>query len=351
LEPFLRHFLLRTGMDALAAMRVDRWLAPMARWTGVVLMLHRVRPRPADPFQPNAHLEITPEFLDEVLGRLAQLRIPVVGLDEAAERLRAGDGRFAVLTYDDGYRDNLEVAQPVMARHKVPYTVFVATGMVDGTALPWWLVLEEALRRSETLTVQFPGSPHACDAAGTAAKQRAFAVLSRRISALAEADRRPVVRALADAAGIDVPTLLRAEMMDWDDLRRLAADPLATIGGHTVDHPSLATLPDAEARREIEGGLDRLHRQLGRRPTHFAYPFGSPRDVSERDVRLVESLGLAVAVTTRRGMLRSDGTRAAAWPRMSLNGHFQNRRDFDLLVSGVPFMLDGLRRGRLVGAA
>jgi peptidoglycan/xylan/chitin deacetylase (PgdA/CDA1 family) len=182
-------------------------------------------------------------------------------------------------------------------------------------------------------------------------RSAAFAELARWLRGLAESERRTAVRRLADGAAVDLPALLRGEMMSWDDLRVLAADPLATIGGHTVDHPALATLDEDEARREIVAGLDRLERQLGRRPRHFAYPFGSCRDAGEREFALAESLGLATAVTTRRGMLRTGGQRLTAWPRLSLNGHFQSRREFDLLVSGVPFLLDRWRRGGVDAAA
>lgn len=340
----LKTRLFRAGFSTLAALRADVWLPAVTNWRGVVLTMHRVRPAPTEGFAPNAHLEITPEFLELAVGRLRRRGIALVGIDEAEARLAAGDReRFAVLTFDDGYADNHDVAWPILNRLGVPFTVFVASGMVDGTASAWWITLEEVLRRAAA--VDFAGTRRRL--ASDADRDRAFRAIARRLRALGEAERDAAVRALAAAAGVDIPALLAREMMDWDAVRRLAADPLVTIGGHTVDHPSLAALSTEEARREIVGGLDRIEAETGRRPRHFAYPYGSPRDVSLRDVELARSLGLEVAVTTSAGMLSGTG-RSAAWPRVSLNGNFQCGRDLDLLVSGLPQLLD---RRRLAVAA
>ncbi len=122
----LKRRLLRTGLDVLSALRADRWLAAIGQWRGVVLTLHRVRAASADPFQPNGHLEITPDFLGEVIARLKRQGVRIVDLDEAADRMKArGSERFAVLTFDDGYRDNHDVALPLLRAADVPFTVFV----------------------------------------------------------------------------------------------------------------------------------------------------------------------------------------------------------------------------------
>ncbi len=347
----LKRRILRTGLDVLSALRADRWLAAVGRWRGVVLTLHRVRQPGADPFQPNAHLEITPAFLDEVILRLRRQGVRLVDLDEAADRMKARSAeRFAVLTFDDGYRDNRDVALPLLRDGGVPFTVFIATGMIDGTASVWWLTLEDVLRRAARITLPVDGRPVTIAASSLAEKRRAFQVAGRLLGRLGEHERAFAVRRLAAEHGVDIPALLRREMMTWAEVRELAAAPGVTIGGHTVDHPSLAKLDDDEARREIVGGLDRIEAMTGHRPRHFSYPFGGARDVSRRDVELVRALGLDVAVTTSVGMLREGRAVPAAWPRLSLNGNFQHGRDFEILVSGVP-LLSGLQpRSALAGA-
>lgn len=341
---------MRSGLAALAAVRADRWADRAGSGAGAVLMMHRVRPAVPDVFRPNAHLEITPDFLDTLLRTLAENRVPVVDLAEAAQRIAdPRRERFAVLTFDDGYRDNLVHAVPVLTRHKVPFTVFVATGMIDGTSSAWWMVLEEALRRNDRLradALRLGTLP----VATAEAKRRQFDRLARHLRDLDERSRDRAARWLATDNGVDIPAMLSREMMSWDDMRQLAQVPGAEIGGHTVGHGALAQLSESDAVREVVDGLDRLQHELGVRPRHFAYPYGDDLAVSERDIRLVRRLGIDVAVTTRPGLIgREHADHPTAWPRVSINGHHQSRRVLDLLLSGVPFLVGDLGRRLMPG--
>ncbi|MCW5715376.1 MAG: polysaccharide deacetylase family protein [Bauldia sp.] len=338
-------------LRTLGATRLHRVFAPWTAGRGAILTMHRVRVAPTDAFQPNAHLEVTPAFLDRLLAWFEASAIDVVTLDEALARLSGGaeGSRFVVLTLDDGYRDNLEVALPVFAAHRVPFTVFVATGFPDRDANPWWMTLEAAIAGSDSVAWT----------AGRAAtlltrtieeKYRAYSLLAARVESLSEDGQRAVMDDFAARHGVDVPGLLDAAFMTWDELRRLSASGLATIGGHTVNHPALGRLSDRRAREEVVRGADRLERELGSRPRHFAYPYGYPGKVGERDYRLLAELGFASAVRTTPGTLTSaSAAEPTALPRISLNGHFQDVRHVEVLLSGAPFAASALRR-RLSGS-
>lgn len=333
-------------LRTLGVTRLHRALAPWTGGQGAILTMHRVRPAPAGSFQPNAHLEITPDFLDRQLGWIRRQGIDILTLDEALARLaapRAG-ARFVVLTLDDGYRDNLDVALPVFARHDAPFTVFVATGFPDRDANPWWMTLEAAVARSDTLTWTVGGAI-TLPARTTEEKHSAFGALAEKVESLPEDDQRPAMDAFAVRHGVDVPAMLDDAFMTWDELRRLSAHPLATIGGHTVNHLALGRLSDRRAREEVLAGADRLERELGRRPRHFAYPYGFPGKVGERDYRLLAELGFASAVRTTPGTLTAaSASQPTALPRISLNGHFQDVRYTEVLLSGAPFAASALKR-------
>jgi peptidoglycan/xylan/chitin deacetylase (PgdA/CDA1 family) len=101
-------------------------------------------PRALAGFQPNRHLEISPEFLRATVERIRANGYKIIALDEAVDLLKSGYGRerYAVLTFDDGYRDNLEYALPVLKELGAPFTVFVASGLVDRSSELWWQALE-----------------------------------------------------------------------------------------------------------------------------------------------------------------------------------------------------------------
>ena len=144
----LRHRAFSAAFTAIAATGADRWGRALAQGKGAILTLHHVRPAPPGGFRPNGLLEITPDFLDRALTLIRAEGYDIVSLDEALLRLAdPKPGRFFVaLTFDDGYRDNLDQAWPVLAKHQAPWTLYVVRGFAERTARLWWLELEEAIR-------------------------------------------------------------------------------------------------------------------------------------------------------------------------------------------------------------
>ena len=134
----LRKRVIGSGLTVLRASGLARAGEFLAGGVGTILMFHHVRPWGGEPFAPNRGLEIEPAFLDAVLGLLRRRNIDIVSMDEAQRRLVEGGRRFAVLTFDDGYRDNLVHALPILERHEAPFIVYVATGFAGRFAPLWW---------------------------------------------------------------------------------------------------------------------------------------------------------------------------------------------------------------------
>ncbi len=130
----------RTILAGLNYSGLDRIYQQLDSELGMILTFHHVRPDTHHPFSPNAHLSIEPEFLETVIQFLISRQIEIVSLDEAHERINCqlrGE-RFAVLTFDDGYRNTLETAVPILQQYNVPYTIYIAPGFVEGSADLWW---------------------------------------------------------------------------------------------------------------------------------------------------------------------------------------------------------------------
>jgi peptidoglycan/xylan/chitin deacetylase (PgdA/CDA1 family) len=134
--------------------------------------------------------------------------------------------------------------------------------------------------------------------------------------------------------------------MTWSELGELAADPLAMIGAHTVNHIMLKKAPDDVARTEMRMGSATIEAALGIKPRHFAYPVGDRTSAGPRDFRIAAQLGFATAVTTRPGVLFPEHrTHLTALPRISLNGEYQQLRYAKVLMSGAATALHNrLRR-------
>ena len=339
---------LKAGLNALHYSGASSALAPLTRGVGVIFMMHHIRPDQGKTFDPNGLLSITPDFLAATVRRVRERGWDIVSLDEAVERLKGGapGGRpFVAFTIDDGYRDNLEHALPVMKAANAPFTVYLTTSLPDGSAELWWAALEEVIARSASIEFAIDGVNETLDCSSAEAKQAAWDRLYPVIRTAPEDEQRAMVRALCARYGVSLEALCRDLSMNWDEVRKLASDPLVTIGAHTVNHFAVVKLDPERARNEMEDGARKIEAETGRSPKHFAYPYGDAASAGPRDFVIAEELGFASAVTTRKGMLTTKHREHLfALPRVALNGNLQSVRYVDVLLSGAPFFLfNGLR--------
>ncbi len=332
---------MKAAMSGLYHSGAHRLLAPYTQGMGVIFTLHHVRPETEKAFSPNRILEVTPEFLEAVLDQVEAADLDVVSLDEAMTRLRRGEGRrFVSFTFDDGYRDNLEHAYPLFKRRSLPLTLYVPTDYPDGRGELWWLALEEIVRRAKEIELCRNGELWRLPTVSVAEKETAFEEIYWWLRALDESTQRNIVRVLADRYEIDLEAMTRDQIMTWDEIRGMAADPLVTIGAHTRGHYAIAKLSPEKAREEMEGGADRLEDELGVRPAHFSFPYGDVTSARARDFAIARELGFQTAVTTRKGVLFPAHRRyPTALPRVSLNGEYQSLTYTELYLSGAPFAL------------
>ena len=138
--------------------------------------------------------------------------------------------------------------------------------------------------------------------------------------------------------------------MTWAEIGEIAADPLATIGAHTVNHVMLRKASDAAVRNEMRKSAAVIEAALGKRPAHFSYPVGDRTSAGPREFRIAAELGFKTAVTTRPGVLFPEhAAHLTALPRISLNGEYQQSRYAKVLMSGAATAL--WNRFRRVDAA
>ncbi len=345
----MKPVMFKAGLDFLHYSGLSRAAGPLLGGAGAIFMLHHVRPvRDKGAFAPNAGLEVTPEFLDAVISFVRARGFALLSLREAARRLKEGELEepFAVFTLDDGFRDNLEHALPVFRARECPFTVFVAPEYADGRGELWWDALEEAIRRNGYISPALPGAPEVMETHTEEEMQEAWETLYWPVRSMEQHEQRLWIRDFAPRHGVDLHALCRGQVMDWEELRTLCADPLCDIGAHTMNHYALALLDEGEAAAEMRRSRERLEEELGREVSTFAYPYGDEGSAGPREFRLAREAGFEAAVTTRKGLIYP-GHRAhpTALPRVSLNGFYQKIRYVDVLLTGAPFvLLNRLRR-------
>lgn len=270
-----------------------------------VFYFHRT---PAEP-DPLLSSEPDARTFDRILGWIgSQFRV----LDplEACDRLYDGTlpSRPAIITFDDGYRDNFTVALPILQQHRVQAAFFVATSFLDGTMMFNDRVIE-AIRRcvgESVALVGMEGRPVRLPVRSDRERRAAIDTALATVKHLAPDAREERVAQLEREAGLPANgTASLPMMMDADQISKLHRAGMR-IGGHTRTHPILVNLDDDAARMEIEGGLADLAGITGEHPLIFAYPNGRRgTDFDSRHVRMLERLRLRFAFTTHAGVATS----------------------------------------------
>jgi peptidoglycan/xylan/chitin deacetylase (PgdA/CDA1 family) len=334
----MKHHIFRAGLSALSKSGAARLMASRTRGLGAILMFHHVRPSHPKAFDPHRILEITPAFLDAVLCHVKARGYEIIPLDVLAERITQPrpDCPFVVLTFDDGYRDNAEHALPVLKRHNAPFTVFATTGFADATAPLWWTDLEDVVVKGQPITVA--GQRYYLS--NMRERSAAFKAIYNSLREQPGSVLQDTIAELAREAGMQTLARTRALCLNWDGLRQLSAEPLCTIGAHTLTHPLLAMLDPDAARHQMLHSKTRLERELQCAVTHVAYPVGDHVAAGPREFKMASELGFATGVTTRPGVVFADhAAHVHALPRLSVNGLYQSIADFDVLLSGAAFWL------------
>ena len=273
-------------------------IARRYRGRGTIFMLHSVVDDAA--FYPDRTLRCPVSSLERILRWLRANKIDIISLDDAIDRIDApSTARFAVLTFDDGYADALTHALPLMERFRAPFVVYVTTGMMTGNIDAWWLGLAELIRRQDMVELSDLGLQFDCR--DEARKVNTFVDIERMIHT--DYSVLQHVKAAIASQGIDCGGLAKREAMTVEDLRQLAAHPLATVGAHGCTHANLAMASASAARWEMEESRRLLEDAVQKPILHFAYPFGNARACGPREAELARASGYRSAVTTRSGSI------------------------------------------------
>lgn len=284
-------WLVRTLFNALAPGGVDARLQ--------TLIFHRVLREPDLLFPGEMHAT----RFDETCGWL-RAWFNVLPLSEAVARLRARSlpPRALTITFDDGYADNHDVALPILERHGLTATFFVATGFLDGGRM-WNDTVIEAVRRCPSTQLDLGGLPGFDQASlplrDLTERRAAVDWLLARCKYRTLQERQAVVDAIAQRSGVVMPDGLMMQSSQVVALRRAGMD----VGAHTVSHPILARLGEHAARAEIVDGKVALESLLGEPVRLFAYPNGKPgQDFGPQTRAIVAAAGFDAAVTTSAGV-------------------------------------------------
>ncbi len=281
-----------------------------ARDSLLVLNYHRVGNSESDPWDPGLFSATADELNDQI--SYLKRNHSFVTLEEALAFVDGNDkgrGRRCrvLITFDDGYLDNYEIAFPILRSQGVQGLFFLCTGLVGSSNIPWWdeiaYLVKNAQRRQFSL--RYPAS------LDVDIHKNGLNESLRRILNLykmpANTDPEHFMRDLKEGTGsINLPAPSR-RFLNWDEARDMVNGKMA-IGAHTHTHAMLSKLDENEQREELVQSRALLGEKLGIKADTMAYPFGALTAFTERTQQIAQEAGYRAAFSYYGAMANQQGT-------------------------------------------
>jgi peptidoglycan/xylan/chitin deacetylase (PgdA/CDA1 family) len=322
--------LMQTGMfDALNRMMPDNL---------TVLNYHRVN----EPDDPNfegfkANISATPDMFDRQVGYLKQRFnfVTVADISAWVRDRRPLPPHAAILTFDDGYADNLKYAFPVLVRHGISALIFLTTDFINTIKPAYWDVVAYCFQHTTLIAADLPllGRQHWTN---DREKEQVMMTWIEALKRLLESEKEDFAGTLPEILKVPVPgTSFSTQFLTWEQIRGMAEHGIE-FGSHTVSHPILTKIPLEQAAFEITESKRLIEKEIGRPVDCFAYPNGGVDDINDGIIRLVQEAGYSLAFTLIPGRNRYEGIRKTPYTiRRIFLGHHDSFPRFAAKTHGM----------------
>jgi peptidoglycan/xylan/chitin deacetylase (PgdA/CDA1 family) len=251
---------------------------------GAILNYHRVLPsNKVDNSLVNIAVS-TDNFIYQ-LNYLTK-NFDVISLDDLLLHLKGKSNEFKIaITFDDGYRDNLDYAYPILEKYKAPATIYIITKFINNQFIPWWVKLDHFITNNKKIIDN---------------KKKIFEFYKNKILL---SDQLTVDKIILSIIGINNKLEYNKIFLNQKEIQYLGKQKLITIGSHSHSHYNFSQLTQAQTLSEFKTSKSILEKIINKKILHFSYPYGGPQNINFRFAKLLKNLGFLSAVTTIRKKL------------------------------------------------
>lgn len=346
----VKHIVENSALGVLRHSKLYKVFAPALSGKGSIFMFHRiVKKENKSLILPLQDLEVSPEYLETIINYCRDNNYEVISLDKLYENLNKNkfpEKRFAVFTFDDGYKDNYTIAYPVFKKYNLPFTIYVTNCFPDRTTNLWWYALEKLFKQQDNLSFEFKNKKYNFDFKNKSNIRNIYLELENLITQTPEKDVDELFDKIFTDNKIDIKSVIDNLAMTWEDVKQLSKDELVTIGAHTVTHRSLKQLSDKECYDEMYNSKKIISDYIGKEVEHFSYPFGSKNFAGQREFNFAKKIGFKTATTTRKGHIFPEHNKMLTnLPRIQIDEREASIKNFEsYFMSGIyPYYKNGFK--------
>tara|TARA_B110000438_G_scaffold54268_1_gene54382 strand:- start:122 stop:1126 length:1005 start_codon:yes stop_codon:yes gene_type:complete len=288
IKNYLRKIYINSAISPLINLFGSPW-----KGKGAILVYHRVVKD--EDIEENLELGLTVSCSNfEKHIKEIKSKYKICSMDEFVRNLKKKNNEFMVaITFDDGYKDNLYQALPILTKHEVPASIYVTTRFLNQEVDIWWYELGEVIQNRAEINFQYQE------------KKFNFLLDNKKRKFLAYQNLMKLFKSLKiDAQNELMEKITNTKKrknyshicLNSEEILMLEKNPLITISSHGHNHQNLKILSDDELKYEITKSLEVLENLINRKVKHFAYPFGGKDQVSTREYNLIEGMNFDSAV-------------------------------------------------------
>ena len=247
-------------------------------------------------------------FLRQI--RYLKKNFEVIPLSQVSSRLKSGsiDSPLAVITFDDGYQNNFDVAFPLLKKEGLPATIFLTTGLINTDDTLWVCRLHNAFNDTRANELNWEGKIF--DISGRDNKVKLIALIKKKFKKMPIVKLLPELKEVLNELGYDISSPIERDslyrMLDYESINVMRQSGLIDFGAHTMTHEILSRLSREEQEREITGSVHSVSEITGGECRMFAYPNGARGDYNRDTMEILDMCGIEVSVTTIEEMFNAD---------------------------------------------
>jgi peptidoglycan/xylan/chitin deacetylase (PgdA/CDA1 family) len=297
---------------------------------GAILCFHRILPGSEilSSISPNIYGLCYSEYSFDKLISWISGNYKIVSLDNLIRHLDSNSNEFLIsITFDDGYRDNLLFALPILEKYKAPATIYVTKNFIEKDMLIWWYELWEILEKSTSLKFIYNRVSYLFDLNSFKDKVSAFYILKKLFLSIKTCQHLDLFKCINNEFKFKS---YKNIFLNNDELYYLANHPLITIGAHTSNHENLRNLTLDDLLKEYSSNKRELEALIKRPIKHFAYPYGNSSEANKREYNSLKNAGFDSGVTLRS--LFISGENKMALVRIPVT--------YDLNIEGLNVLFD-----------
>jgi len=263
---------------------------------GAILMYHRILPDEKIKEESDIGLAISCSNFENQI-KMLKSKYKIYSMDEFIDNLKKGKSKFMLtITFDDGYKDNLLYALPILEKFEVPALIYITTNFLEQNVNLWWHELMETIQNRSAINFNYEKQNFDFILKNQKQKFSTYNNL-RKIFLKLKIDKQ--IELLEKITGTKKRKNYSKICLNKKEVKILDNHTLITIGSHTHNHLNLKILSNEEIQYEINKSLEILEDLLNHKIKHFCYPYGGKTHASTREYNIIEKLNLSSAVTSR----------------------------------------------------